>query len=374
MTTTILGRFPYQVLTPFPDERPSRQSLLLLHREVNANAMAIPSRRGDGLQGHYALVVPPATYLMISGNIPFIPPPNPGAEPIHPLGATQHVISEANRQYLAQMQEFDMYTTTAAYIKNQILKAVPSTFLYELEDEVLSFARVSALDILQHLDLTYGTITPDDLINNLQDMHREWSIDQPIEELFKHILHCQKFAADIDPISEPMAVRALIQTLEKTGAFPDELKAWRKLPDLQMTFAQAKIEFTRANKERLRAITSKSAGYHQTANNASDRAPLPNPTKRQKLNPNPASSKTGTTPNTNTKTLYYCWSHGYGPNAEHTSGTCRTKAPGHRAEATAYNMLGGCNVIHRRKGEKAIYVHPTAAFVKRESENESTPN
>jgi hypothetical protein len=331
--------------------------------------MAIPSRRGDGLQGHYALVVPPETYLLASGNIPFVPPPNPGAEPTHPVAATHHVITEANRQFLAQTQEFDIYTTTAAYIKNQILKAVPSMFLYELEDEVLSFARVSVLEILQHLDTTYGTITPDDLIRNLQDMHREWAIDQPIEELFKHILNCQKFAEDTDPISEPMAVRALIQTLEKTGAFPDELKAWRKLPDQQMTFAQAKTDFTRANKERLRSLTATTAGYHQSANNASARAPLPNPTKRQKVVSTTTPPKPVNTPNAPTKQLYYCWSHGYGPNSEHTSSTCRTKAPGHRADSTAYNMLGGCNVIHRRKGEQAVYVRQTAAFVRHDASN-----
>jgi hypothetical protein len=114
MTTTILGRLPYQILTPFPDERPTQQTLCLLHREVNANEMAIPSRRGDGLQGQYTLVLPPASYLIVSVNIPFIPPPNPGAKPIHPLGATQQIIAEVNRQLLANTQEFDIYTTTAA--------------------------------------------------------------------------------------------------------------------------------------------------------------------------------------------------------------------------------------------------------------------
>lgn len=372
MSPDISGRFPYPVLTPFPDGTPTYQTLCLLHKEVNANAMAIPSRRGDGIQGHYALVVSEATYLTESGNIPFIPPHNPGAEPVHPVGATQHIITEGNRQYLAQTQEFDIYTATSAYIKNQIIKAVPATFLYALEDTVRGFARVSVLEILQHLDRDYGTITPDDLIQNLNDMHREWSIDQPIQDLFKHILKCQKFAAEYDPISEPMAVRALIQVIEKTGAFQDDLKAWRKLTDAEMTFARATTDFTRANKERFRAITSKTAGYQPAANNASSKSSTLPPNKRQKTSHNVTTSRTTHPTSEHKRNLHYCWSHGYGPNADHTSLTCRSKAPGHRTESTECNMLGGCNVIHRRKGENAVYVRPTirptAAFVKREEE------
>ena len=37
---------------------------------------------------------------------------------------------------------------------------------------------------------------------------------------------------------------------------------------------------------------------------------------------------------------------------------CNTKQPGHRAEATADNMLGGCCIIHCRMGEQAVYRRP----------------
>jgi hypothetical protein len=98
MSPDISGRFPYPVLTPFPDGTPTYQTLCLLHKEQNSNAMAIPSRRGDGIQGHYALVVSEATYLTESGNIPFIPPRNPGAEPVPQVGSDK-IYSRLNQAW-----------------------------------------------------------------------------------------------------------------------------------------------------------------------------------------------------------------------------------------------------------------------------------
>ena len=93
---------------------------------------------------------------------------------------------------------------------------------------------------------------------------------------------------------------------------------------------------TEANKEHLRTLTSTQAGY---SNNA---------TKTPKM----------IDQTSNNLHLYYCWSHGYGPNANHTSATCKNRHPKHRADSTVDNMLGGCPIVHCRKGERAIWTHP----------------
>jgi hypothetical protein len=57
-----------------------------------------------GLQGHYALVLPPEptfSHLVIF-LLYFVPPTNQGAEPTHPVAATYHVITAVNQQFLAQ--------------------------------------------------------------------------------------------------------------------------------------------------------------------------------------------------------------------------------------------------------------------------------
>jgi hypothetical protein len=55
----------------------------------------------------------------------------------------------------------------------------------------LGFAGVSTIQILAHLCLVYGTVTPDDLKINLKNLSRQWNPDQPLEDLWKQINTCK---------------------------------------------------------------------------------------------------------------------------------------------------------------------------------------
>eukprot|EP00543_Licmophora_paradoxa_P001034 CAMPEP_0202446870 /NCGR_PEP_ID=MMETSP1360-20130828/5448_1 /ASSEMBLY_ACC=CAM_ASM_000848 /TAXON_ID=515479 /ORGANISM="Licmophora paradoxa, Strain CCMP2313" /LENGTH=108 /DNA_ID=CAMNT_0049063595 /DNA_START=267 /DNA_END=593 /DNA_ORIENTATION=+ len=60
----------------------------------------------------------------------------------------------------------------------------------------------------------------------------------------------------------------------------------------------------------------------------------------------------------NNKTkIYYCWTHGLSLSHKHTSDKCRFKANGHKEEATATNMMGGCNIIRSGKGPQEPIIH-----------------
>ena len=43
--------------------------------------------------------------------------------------------------------------------------------------------------------------------------------------------------------------------------------------------------------------------------------------------------------------MYYCWLHGWSPNATHNSGTCNNKKDGHQVEATSFNRMGGSTKV-----------------------------
>jgi hypothetical protein len=339
MTEPIATQFPHESLTPLAAEQPTHATLKLLHKELNANAISIPSLRGNGILGHLAITIPANAYIVASGGVEFVPPAHPGAQPVHPAQPTQHQITEINRQFAADLKEFHTFTSVAANLKKQIIQAVPATYINELSDETLGFANVTVLNLLQHLDTNYGTITADDLSINLKHLHREWTGAQPLEDLWQQIRLCRVFAADIDPISEATAIRAALDNLENTGLFTDAIKDWRKRPDLEHTLANFKADFTKADTERKRHLTSKTAGYHGAA------LAVPSSTKPD------ANVNTATT----NASQYYCWSHGLGPNPSHTSQTCTKRAPSHCPDATATNMLGGNNTIRRRRGETAIF-------------------
>ena len=347
MAESVEQQFPHPELTSLSaTSTPTNITLKLLRKEINANAMSITSTRGGGEYGHLALTTAAAAFLAISGTA-FEPPVHPGPSPIHEPNATQHQITEVNRQYAANLKEFNVYIAVDANLKKQLIKAVPDTFINELSDELLGYAKTTTLTLLTHLISTYGTVTDEDLNDNLADLSRPWTSAQPLEDLWKQIRSCQLFAQHRDPISDAMAVRSAIINLEKSGVFIDTLKEWRKFPLDERTMVRLKDLFNKANLERKRQLTSTHAGYNAHA--------LPPPTPQalgaqqsvKPPNPNP-------NPSTNIKNLYYCWSHGLGGNPNHDSTNCRKQQPGHRTDATVFNMFGGLNTIHRQRGEKAI--------------------
>jgi hypothetical protein len=350
MSDNISYTFPHPALTKLGNERPTQMTLRLLHKELNANAISVASFRGNGTLGHFALVATPEEYLSASGDIPFLPPIQPGAAPVHPIPATAAQITEINRQFLADVKEFSVYVQTESSLKKLLLAAVPDTFTSKLSDDLIGYASVTVLALLHHLDTMYGTITADDLDLNIKQLHQEWTTNQPLEDLFNQVIKCRAFARNADPISEATAVRAVLQNLENTGVFTDSIRDWRKRPEAERTLANLEAYFTIADNERKRALTSRSAGYHQAANVSI--APTATPNNKNIV------AIAATAPKNKENKIFYCWSHGLGPNKEHTSASCTAKLRGHRTDATVYNMLGGCNIIHRRRGEVRIYERP----------------
>jgi hypothetical protein len=338
-------RFPKPTLTVIRDT-PTHSTIATLEKEVNSNAMSIPSARGSGTHGHLALTVTAAAYLVLA-EVDFVPPPNPGAVPVHAATATAAQITEANRRFDAARLEFQTYTIVEGLLKRQVLAAVDSIYLDELNDETVGFATATCRDLLQHLRLNYGTITPDQLEDNLRNLERQWQPPSPLEALFQQLKKCQRFAADgNDPITNKTVVRAALKNIEATGLFTDACRDWRKKSEATQTLTAFKTDFSAADKERLRQTTSASAGYHgANAVRAVPRAAAPSV-------PSPApSSSSSSTPNyrpaSTPRNFHYCWSHGLGRNSRHTSRTCAHPKEGHEQEATLDNLMGGCRLIAR---------------------------
>jgi hypothetical protein len=335
--------FPHAVLTPLPNERPTASTLELLQQELSANAISVPSARGNGSLGHYALVVSNAKYVLAEA-VAFDPPVSPGVAPVHPPQGTAAQITEINRQFLADQREYHLYSSTEAKLKQQLLMAVPNTYTNALKDKFVGFANVTTLQILTHLNTDYGAITTDDLDANMKLLHKEWSPAHPIEDLFEQIWSCREFAINNDPISEQTAVRAALANLEASGLFGDAIRDWRKRPTAEKTLVNFTMDFKQADAERQRQQTTKAAGYQEAAAAVTTHII------------HFANVTTIDTKSANQ--LYYCWTNGAGPNPNHTSQNCNGPIPGHRHEATIVNMLGGNNLIHRKRGEIQVYVPP----------------
>ena len=303
--------------------------------------MAIPSMRGGGALGHAALCMLAGDYnnLPAGAGINWADPAHPGPAPVVPLAATAAQITEINRQYKANDDEYKLFKATEAALRKCLITAIPATYIDILEDELFGFSNVQPRDLVAHMTIQYAQVTQDDLTENIKTLNESWDPQEPIEKLWTQLRRCQLFAANFDPISDNTLVRSAIANLEASGVFMDALKDWRKRTVLTQTLANLKTDFNSADKERRRLTTSREAGYANAAVVSDDESTTSN------------KENTG-------NGLYYCWSHGLGINKNHTSTTCSNKQPGHQTKATVFNMMGGCNRIHRRYQEKTVYKAP----------------
>ena len=128
------------------------------------------------------------------------------------------------------MEEFQLFHATKALLKTQLLAAVPDTYTKILKHTQFGYANTTVLQLLTHLDTTYGTVTFDDLNTNLQNMTHQWDPSQPLKDLWHQLRECRVYVEPHDPITEPTAIRAAITNLTASGVFTNALKDWRKRP------------------------------------------------------------------------------------------------------------------------------------------------
>jgi hypothetical protein len=340
MATATMLTFPHPILTVITGT-PTNSSLQLLKKQLFANARAIPSTRGGGANGHLALIMTAAVYLART-NIAFDLPVHPGPAPAHAQGATAPQITETNRQYTADLQEYRLYLTVQEELKKHLLAAVPPMYLRTLEDPDLGFADVTSITMLTHLQDTYGQISREEIDANRNKLTADWNADDPIEDLWSRNVEVQRLASVAnEAIPDTAVIRLTLSVFERTGVFTTACEKWRDKPDVDWTTANFQTHFNLANKERIRQLTARQAGYHG-ANSAIVPVITPPPAIDHI-----AAAITNTITSSNTK-MYYCWTHGLGLNANHDSTTCQRKADGHIDAATILDMKGGNDRIMTR--------------------------
>ena len=331
MTTTnpkILESFSIKKLSTIATstEPPSYTTLHAAQLELNSNATSVYSYAGDGVLGHLALTVSAADYILTStGNVPFMPPINPGPSPVHQAAATQFQIAETIRQFKEDQATFKLYRDVDQTLRNQVIEAVHEYYIRTLKHPRTGYGSLTCLELLTHLWTTYGKIEKEELEVNNERMKQAWNPPTPIESLFTQLEEGLLFAeAGGEPLMESTVVRWGATIFQDSNAFPEECKAWRKIDQALHTMDAFKTHFRAAEKDRRYLITAGSAGFHK-ANKAT-----------AVTAPNVVVANTSTS---------YCWTHGSSKNLKHNSRTCENKADGHQDDATLSDKKDGSNKI-----------------------------
>jgi hypothetical protein len=219
---------------------------------------------------------------------------------------------------------------------------------------------------------------------NFEHMRRAWDPQQPVETLFKQIQDCADYSeAGGVPIGHSQQINVGYAKIFATGHFMSACRRWNEKPAAEKTWTHFKSHFAAAHRQhkQMQGESATTAGFHsanaamtqnedqmdeatigalenlatataadrgvvaaltqansrlvkQLEENSSELRELKallNQERRDKRGPrsfNPSSSN-------------YCWTHGYKVGKTHTSRTCNTPKPGHKAEATRANNMGG---------------------------------
>jgi hypothetical protein len=364
-------------LTSIKGTIPTFALLTVLWAEIRAAAMADASTGGNGRLGHLALVVSAAEYTATAaamqppaipdadGILPVVPPVvfvapvHPGAEYIAGAGLTGAQIAEGRAAFEQRAKASLLYSTTETHLKAKLLEAIDDEYISVLKNEINGYALVTTNQILEHLMATYGTISDYEASTNSAALTRAWDPNTSIESLWNHIRKVRHIATHAHaPIADIEVIRAAITIFENTGHFSSTITSWYEKEEAAKTYDALRIHFGKADKERRRKLDAKTAGFHSAA--AATEHALAAPAA---VAPNGPGFAFPYVP-------HYCWTHGFGPDATHTSATCFFPLTGHEKDATGSDMMGGCNLVHRN-GKKGVWVQPNRVRVRKPAANAS---
>jgi hypothetical protein len=112
-------------------------------------------------------------------------------------------------------------------LKKQIISVFEPMYLEVLNDNMVGFANISAIDMLDHLFSTYCNIIAVDLKVNFEHMRRAWDPHQPVEALFKKIQDCADYSeAGGVLIEHPQQINVGYTKIFSTGHLMSACRRW----------------------------------------------------------------------------------------------------------------------------------------------------
>ena len=369
--------------------KPTFESLYQLIVDLQANAQSVHSNLGGGANGHLGLIMTPTQYA-IHSTTPYVRPTHPGTLTI-PVGTTRLVAEEMERNHAESLRVFHEVRGVEQALIQQLVTAIDNNYLVAFKNRATGQFNGTLVQIIQHLRTTYGKISPAQLIAYEAEVtNMTYDPTTPVDLIFGKIDDLLMYGEFANcPFTATQAITKGYHILNNCGnIYNDYLRSWNRIQENQKTWNRFKMHFRQAYNEleATNALSISDLGFgaanlmdevvdrlsaelllrakHTPDNvpiqstpvaNATDRNPL-----QELLNQNrelircltevnnksqdrPRQSAPGPKQGQPIKPLpprynQYCWTHG---RCNHQGSACRTKAPGHKDEASMSDKMGG---------------------------------
>jgi len=232
-----------------PGATPTAAQVQDFEASYYAVARSMPSHRGGGILGHVGAVMPGPQFLAITGTAAWVDPVRPVQPLVIPAGTNAAITSVMLCQHTTDLEEFIQFATNINTLRSLFLDNIDNTLIGHLRDRLLNFASVHPQDMVQHLIVTYATVTAAELEENTTALHAAWNPSQPIVGLWACQTELQLFSMGHDDISWPTVVQTTIGILEAMGTYPETIREWRMRAPAQHTWANLMAAFNQADQE-----------------------------------------------------------------------------------------------------------------------------
>jgi hypothetical protein len=148
-------------------------------------------------------------------------------------------------------------------LKDKIIKAVEESYLIELEEELIGYMNVTALDMIKHLQERSGGLDHKDVSAIAAERDAEWDVTETPAVYFnkveKAIKQLERFHIKTDLV---LCMNRALEAFDNSGLFDAAVREWNNKDKAEKTWSNIKtfinIEYAKANKNKL---TARNTGF-----------------------------------------------------------------------------------------------------------------
>jgi hypothetical protein len=240
----VITRFPHPVLPSVPGE-PDYHTLFAIIKMLRANSRSIDTHLGEGEFGHLGVILSYIAYEGISPLTAWVNPIFPGRAPeVVEGGGIAAQISTAKHLWEDATIALKTNNMVQSALKKQIITVVEPMYIEILNDDLVGFANTTSREIIDHILLSYGSITTVDIEQNFENIRKAWDPQQPVETLFKQIQDCVDFAeAGGVTIGAAQKISSAYSKIFKSRKFNNACRRWNEKIEADKTWNNFKIHF-----------------------------------------------------------------------------------------------------------------------------------
>jgi len=238
---------------------------------------SVPTTLCGGTTGHAFIILDDAGLVLLAGTattrtFAVAPSTTPAYDASD--SATQVAIKEA--AWHSTIELFHTQEGCKEGLKKLIIKNVPSNAIMELEDEEFGFELVTPLELMQHLESNCEVVDCLDVkeLMTQRDAPINLDGDETLKTSFKNTKKTLKKLVKngITTSESEMMVNFILQ-IEVNEDFDDDVTDWKAKTAADKTWVNFQTHFIEADrirraKNKLKKKTTKSAGFHSSANAA----------------------------------------------------------------------------------------------------------